>query len=47
MRHENGQFVVMELELIEPSMYFRMKDGSAKLFAAAFDEYAHNEKQCR
>ena len=40
VRDENGQFVVMELELIEPSMYLRMKEGSAELFAAAFDSYA-------
>ena len=39
VRAEDGTFLVMELELIEPSMYLRMKEGSAAAFAAAFDDF--------
>ena len=39
VRDADGRFLVMELELIEPSMYLRMKKGSAAAFAAAFDAF--------
>lgn len=37
VRHGGG-FVVMEFELIEPALYFRMDPGSPERFAAAVDE---------
>ena len=37
VRHDDGRFLLMELELIEPSMYLRMKKGADRLFAAALD----------
>ena len=33
------RFLVMELELIEPSMYLRMDEAAPQRFAEAFDEY--------
>jgi len=39
VRADDGRFLVMELELIEPSMYLRTKDDSSAKFAAAFDRY--------
>jgi len=39
VRGADGRFLVMELELIEPSMYLRMKEGSAEAFAAAFNDH--------
>lgn len=36
VRH-NGDFALMELELIEPALYFRMNDRSPVLFAEQFD----------
>lgn len=39
VRAADGRFLVMELELIEPSMYLRMQEGSAEKFAAAFHRY--------
>jgi glutathione synthase/RimK-type ligase-like ATP-grasp enzyme len=35
VRHDSG-FVLMELELVEPSLYFRIVPGSAERFARAF-----------
>ena len=35
-----GGWQLMELELIEPSLYFRLYPRAASLFAAAFDRYA-------
>lgn len=35
VRHE-GRFLLMELELIEPALYFRMSEGAAARFAEAF-----------
>ena len=43
VRADDGRFLVMELELIEPSMYLRMKDDSAAKFAAAFDQYVKQQ----
>ena len=35
----DGSFLLMELELIEPSLYFRTNDAAPDRFAAAFDEH--------
>jgi glutathione synthase/RimK-type ligase-like ATP-grasp enzyme len=40
VRAADSGFLLMELELIEPSMYLRMDDGAAQRFAAALDRYA-------
>ena len=37
VRGEGDRFLLMELELIEPSLYLRTDDGAAGRFAAAFD----------
>lgn len=37
VRDEHGDYRLMELELIEPSLYLRTDPGSARRFAAAFD----------
>jgi glutathione synthase/RimK-type ligase-like ATP-grasp enzyme len=37
VRDEDGDFAVMEQELIEPSMYLRTDDGAPARFAAAID----------
>ena len=37
IRSADDRFLLMELELVEPSLYFRMDDGAAERFAAAFD----------
>ncbi len=37
VRDPDGQFVLMELELIEPALYFRMDANSPRLFAREFD----------
>ena len=34
----DGTLAIIELELIEPSLYFPFADGSAERFAAALDE---------
>ena len=39
VRARDGRFLVMELELVEPSMYLRMDDDAPARFARAFDEY--------
>lgn len=39
VRDDDDTFLLMELELIEPSLYLRTDDGAAARFAAAFDEY--------
>jgi hypothetical protein len=38
VRHEEG-FALMELELVEPALYFRIVPGSAERFARAFDAW--------
>lgn len=40
VRDSDGGFLLMELELIEPSMYLRMDDGAAKWFAHALSRIA-------
>jgi glutathione synthase/RimK-type ligase-like ATP-grasp enzyme len=39
VRGDDGRFLLMELELIEPSLYLRMDDGAAMRFATAVDAY--------
>jgi len=43
VRARDGGFLLMELELIEPSLYLRMDAGAADRFAAAFDHYVSGE----
>lgn len=38
-RNEEGHFNLMELELIEPSLYFNMDPDSPKRFATHFDQW--------
>lgn len=40
VRGDNGRYLLMELELIEPSLYLRMDPLAPGRFAAAFDSYA-------
>ncbi len=42
VRGPDGRFLVMELELIEPSLYLRMDAEAPRRFAEAFDEYVTN-----
>lgn len=39
VRGPDGRFLLMELELIEPSMYLRMNPEAPRRFAEAFDRY--------
>lgn len=39
VRGPDGRLLLMELELIEPSMYLRMHAAAPERFAAAFDRY--------
>ena len=39
VRTETGEFAVVELELIEPSMYLRMADHAPQMFADAIDRW--------
>jgi hypothetical protein len=39
VRDRHGRFLLMELEVIEPSMYLRMDENAPQRFAAAFDNY--------
>jgi hypothetical protein len=39
VRAKDGRFLLMELELIEPSLYFRTDDAAAARFAEAFDQH--------
>jgi hypothetical protein len=43
VRDAKGQFLVMELELIEPSMYLRMHKEAPRRFAKAFDDYVQQQ----
>jgi len=38
VRDDDDRFLLMELELIDPSLYLRTDDGAAGRFAAAFDQ---------
>jgi glutathione synthase/RimK-type ligase-like ATP-grasp enzyme len=39
VRTETGEFAVVELELIEPSMYLRMAEHAPRMFAEAIDRW--------
>lgn len=39
VRNRGGEFLLMELELIEPSLYLRMDDRAADRFAVAIDRH--------
>ena len=39
VRNESDEFALMELELIEPALYFRMDADSPKHFAKVFEEW--------
>ena len=39
IRGPDGRFLLMELEVIEPSLYLRMDSESPMRFARAFDAY--------
>jgi hypothetical protein len=39
VRGADDRLLLMELELIEPSLYLRMDAGAADRFATAFDNY--------
>jgi hypothetical protein len=43
VRGPDGRFLVMELELIEPSMYLRMDPDAPRRFAEAFDRYVQEK----
>lgn len=42
VRAADGRFLLMEVELIEPSLYLRMHPSAPERFAAAFDRYARS-----
>lgn len=44
VRGPDGRFLVMELELIEPSMYLRMDGQAPGRFAEAFDHYVKEHR---
>jgi len=43
VRGPDGRFLLMELELIEPSMYLRMHPDAPARFASAFDRYVRDK----
>lgn len=43
VRTKGESFALMELELIEPALYFRMDAGAAGRFAQAFDDWMQQE----
>jgi hypothetical protein len=43
VRGSDGRFLVMELELIEPSLYFRTDADAADRFASAFTKHFHDQ----
>jgi glutathione synthase/RimK-type ligase-like ATP-grasp enzyme len=45
VRDGSGRFLLMELELIEPSMYLRMDAAAPARFATAFDQYVSARKR--
>lgn len=44
VRGDDGRFLVMELEIIEPSLYLRMNADAPARFAKAFDCYVARQK---
>ncbi|MDH4048901.1 MAG: hypothetical protein OEV63_12300 [Gammaproteobacteria bacterium] len=47
VRGADGRFLVMELEMIEPSMYLRMHDAAPQRFAEALDRYVRRQSLMR
>ena len=47
VRGSDGRFLLMELELIEPSMYLRMHSEAPARFARAFDSYVTQQLDLR
>lgn len=45
VRNDSGEFMLMELELIEPALYFRMDAESPRRFAAALDKLMDGNEQ--
>jgi len=45
VRDATDNFLLMELEMIEPSLYLRTDDGASKRFAAAFDNHVKDVTQ--
>jgi hypothetical protein len=45
VRDATGDYLLMELEMIEPALYLRTDDGAAARFAAAFDKYYKDATQ--
>ncbi|MDH3747037.1 MAG: hypothetical protein OER97_02425 [Gammaproteobacteria bacterium] len=45
VRDDDDRYLLMELELIEPSLYLRTDSGAAMRFAAAFDAHVRNRSQ--
>ncbi|ANO52007.1 ATP-grasp domain-containing protein [Woeseia oceani] len=45
VRAADGRFLLMELELIEPSLYLRMVDAAPERFAVAFDHYVQSRSE--
>lgn len=45
VRNDNERYLLMELELIEPSLYLRTDDGAAQRFAQAFDTHVQSLRQ--
>lgn len=41
VRDAAGDFALMELELIEPALYFRMDENAPRRFARAFDDWVN------
>lgn len=46
VRGREGDFLLMELELVEPSMYLRMHAQAPERFAVAFDRYVAGKRKC-
>ena len=45
VRGPDGRFLIMEMEIIEPSLYLRMDPGAPDRFAAAIDRHARSHHQ--
>ena len=45
VRNDTGEFMLMELELIEPALYFRMDAESPRRFALALDKLMNGNEQ--
>lgn len=44
VRGDDGRWLLMELELIEPSLYLRMDEAAPERFARAFDRFGRNAR---